>query len=205
MNAMTPLKVANSPLPSRPVEMPRALPFLLNVLLASALGGSLAGLAGALAGAGTMFALLGFFFLAPRIARARLALLRAGSSLWALLRPLVGLVLLPPAALLAITASLLLFAWERTLGRLKLSGFPAPPSPRRRLIALRDLLLGLMAAENLPMTAVNALLLLVLGCIAIGIQVAFYAALAAVPVLICVLMMLAVDSSREPEDGPSEG
>ncbi|WP_018388271.1 hypothetical protein [Ancylobacter sp. FA202] len=205
MNAMTPLKLDISPLPARPVDMPRALPFLLNVLLASALGGSLAGLAGALAGAGTMFALLGFFFLAPGIARARLALMRAASSLWVLLRPLVGLVLLPPAALLAITASLLLFAWDRTLGRLKLSGFPVTPSPWRALIALRDLLLGLLAAENLPMTAVNALLLLVLGCVAIGIQVAFYTALAAVPVLICVLMMLAVESSREPEDGPTEG
>lgn len=205
MNAMTPLKLDISALPARPVALPRALPFLLNVLLASALGGSLAGLAGALAGAGTLFALLGFFFLAPGIARARLVLMRAASRLWALLRPLVGLVLLPPAALVAITASLLLFAWDRTLGRLKPSGLPATPSPRRALIALRDLLLGLLAAENLPMTAVNALLLLVLGCVAIGIQVAFYAALAAVPVLICALMMLAVESSREPEDGPAGG
>lgn len=152
-----------------------------------------------------MFALLGGFFLAPRIIRARRAFGRFGGHVWALLRPLVGLVLLPPVAALTLAAGLLLFAWDRTLGRIERPSLAPTRAPVTLLRRMRDLLAGLFSAENLPMTAVNALLLLLLGCIAIGIKVAFYAALAAVPVLICTLMMVAVESSREPQDGPAQG
>lgn len=197
--------------PLRPAPMPRAVPFLLNMALAAALGGFLGGGAGALAGAGGLLALLAAFVLAPTLARhvarhvpplsARLA--RAAAPLGAVLRPLLGLVLLPPAALVTIGACLLLLAWQRTLGRLNPPQLSVIAALQRRIDALRKLLGGLLAADNLPMTAVNALLLLVLGCVLGGIQVAFYVALAAVPVLICALMMLAVESSREPEDGPA--
>ena len=193
--------------PLRPAPMPRAVPFLLNMALAAALGGFLGGGAGALAGAGVLLALLAAFVLAPALARhvtplsARLA--RAAAPLVAVLRPLLGLVLLPPAALVTIGASLLLLVWQRTLGRLDLPELSVIAALQRRVGALLELLGGLLAAGNLPMTAVNALLLLVLGCILGGIQVAFYVALAAVPVLICALMMVAVESSREPEDGPA--
>lgn len=193
--------------PLRPAPMPRAVPFLLNMALAAALGGFLGGAAGALAGAGVLLALLAAFVLGPALARrvaplsARLA--RAAAPLGAVLRPLLGLVLLPPAALVTIGACLLLLAWQRTLGRLNPPQLSVIAALQRRIDALRKLLGGLLAADNLPMTAVNALLLLVLGCVLGGIQVAFYVALAAVPVLICALMMLAVESSREPEDGPA--
>ncbi|WP_421699192.1 hypothetical protein [Ancylobacter sp.] len=193
--------------PLRPAPMPRAVPFLLNMALAAALGGFLAGAVGALAGAGVLLALLAAFALGPTLARhvvplsARLA--RAAAPLGAVLRPLLGLALLPPAALVTIGASLLLLAWQRTLGRLDLPELSVVAALQRRVGAFLDLLGGLLAADNLPMTAVNALLLLVLGCVLGGIQVAFYVALAAVPVLICALMMLAVESSREPEDGPA--
>lgn len=193
--------------PLRPAPMPRAVPFLLNMALAAALGGFLGGAAGALAGAGVLLALLAAFMLGPALARqvvplsARLA--RATAPLGAALRPLLGLMLLPPAALVTIGASLLLLAWQRTLGRLNPPQLPVIAALQRGIDALRELLGGLLAAGNLPMTAVNALLLLVLGCVLGGIQVAFYVALAAVPVLICALMMLAVESSREPEDGPA--
>lgn len=193
--------------PLRPAPMPRAVPFLLNMALAAALGGFLGGWAGALAGAGVLLALLAAFVLAPKLVRyvpplsARLA--RATAPLRAVLRPLLGLMLLPPAALVTIGASLLLLAWQRTLGRLNPPQLPVIAALQRGIDALRGLLGGLLAAGNLPMTAVNALLLLVLGCVLGGIQVAFYVALAAVPVLICALMMLAVESSREPEDGPA--
>ncbi|WP_425105904.1 hypothetical protein [Ancylobacter sp.] len=200
--------------PLRPAPMPHAVPFLLNMALAAALGGFLGGGAGALAGA-VLLALLAAFVLAPALARhvarqlarhmpplsARLA--RAAAPLGAVLRPLLGLVLLPPAALVTIGASLLLLVWQRTLGRLNPPQLSVIAALQRRIDALRKLLGGLLAADNLPMTAVNALLLLVLGCVLGGIQVAFYVALAAVPVLICALMMLAVESSREPEDGPA--
>lgn len=205
MNAKTPLQAGMPPADARSIEMPRALPFMLNVLLAGALGAYLGGWLGALAGAGVLFALLGGFFLAPRIARARPLLLRAGARLWRVFRPLVGLVLLPPAASLAIAASLLILAWDRTLGRLNAPVVPVSRASLRLLGRVRALLFGLVAPENLPMTAVNALLLLVLGCVGIGIQVAFYAALAAVPVLICTLMMVAVESSREPGAGGRPG
>lgn len=220
MNDMTPPKLAVPHAASPPtalatagasradkpaVDMPRALPFLLNLLLATALGAYLGGWPAALAGAGAMFALLGAFFLAPRIIRARRALGRVGGHVWILLRPLVGLALLPPVAALALVASLLLFAWDRTLGLLERPSLAPVRAPVALLAHLRRLLTGLFSAGNLPMTAVNALLLLLLGCIAIGIQVAFYAALAAVPVLICTLMMVAVESSREPQDGPAQG
>lgn len=214
MNDMTPLKRAVPHAASRAekpatdgpaTDTPRALPFLLNLLLATALGGYLGGWPAALAGAGAMSALLGGFFLAPRIVRARQALGRFGGHVWALLRPLAGLVLLPPVAALTLAAGLLLLVWHRTLGRIERPSL----APARVAVALlrrmRDLLAGLFSAGNLPMTAVNTLLLLLLGCIAIGIQVAFYAALAAVPVLICTLMMVAVESSREPQDGPAQG
>lgn len=187
------------------VEMPRALPFLLNVALAAGLGGFLGGWAGALAGAGALFLLLAAFFLAPAIVRLRHALGRVGAAIWTLLRPLFGLLLLPPVALIALGASLLILAWERTVGRLSGPAVPAALAPLRLLGRVRDLLFGLLKPENLPMTSINVLLLLVLGCVAIGIQVAFYAALAAVPVMICTLMMVAVESSREPEDGPAKG
>lgn len=193
--------------PLRPAPMPRAVPFLLNMALAAALGGFLAGGAGALAGAGVLLALLAAFALAPALARqlARLSarLARAAAPLGAVLRPLLGLVLLPPAALVTIGASLLLLVWQRTLGRLNPPHLTVIAGLRRRIGTLWTLLGGLLAAGNLPMTAVNALLLLVLGCVLGGLQVAFYVALAAVPVLICALMMLAVESSREPEDGPA--
>lgn len=194
-----------APLPTAP--MPRAVPFLLNMALAAALGGFLGGWAGALAGAGVLLALLAAFALAPALARqvpplsARLA--RVAAPVGAVLRPLLGLVLLPPAALVTIGASLLLLVWQRTLGRLNPPQLPVIAALQRGGDTVRELLLGLLAADNLPMTAVNALLLLVLGCVLGGIQVAFYVALAAVPVMICALMMLAVESSREPEDGPA--
>lgn len=193
--------------PLRPAPMPRAVPFLLNTALAAALGGFLVGGAGALAGAGVLLALLAAFVLAPALARRvvplSVRLARAAAPLGAVLRPLLGLVLLPPAALVTIGASLLLLAWQRTLGRLNPPQPPVIAALQRRVGAFLDLLGGLLAADNLPMTAVNALLLLVLGCVLGGIQVAFYVALAAVPVLICALMMLAVESSREPEDEPA--
>ena len=209
MNDMTPLKRAVPHAASRAekpaTDTPRALPFLLNLLLATALGAYLGGWPAALAGAGAMSALLGGFFLAPRIVRARQALGRVGGHVWALLRPLAGLVLLPPVAALTLAAGLLLLVWHRTLGRIERPSLAPARAPVALLRRIRDLLAGLFSAENMPMTAVNALLLLLLGCIAIGIQVAFYAALAAVPVLICTLMMVAVESSREPQDGPAQG
>ena len=73
-------------------------------------------------------------------------------------------------------------------------------APCAALGRLRRLLVGLFAPDVLPLTAVNALLLLVLATVMIGIEVAFYAALAAVPILVVTLAMVAIDASRDPEE-----
>jgi uncharacterized BrkB/YihY/UPF0761 family membrane protein len=46
-------------------------------------------------------------------------------------------------------------------------------------------------------------MLIVIGSVMIGIQVAFYVALSAVPVMLVTLVMVAIESSAEPEDGPT--
>lgn len=208
MNALPPLEPKASTKPASPaptVDMPRPLPFLLNMLLASALGFYLGGWQGALAGAGALLLVLGGFFLAPQIAWARRGVERAGHAAWLLLRPLVGLALLPLVMLAALIVGLFLMLGER-VGHLVRRPMPTGQiSPVKLLREGRALLAGLLAPMNLPMTAVNALLLVVLGCVAIGIQVAFYAALAAVPVMIVTLVMVAIESSREPDDGPASG
>lgn len=208
MNAVTPFKpddAAPAALPPRSVEMPRPLPFLLNMALAGALGFFLAGWPGALAGAGALLVLLAGFSLAPQIAQARQGVEQAGRAAWMMLRPLVGLILFPPVAVLTLALGLLLMVSERVSGRIKWPAVPGSLSVLAPLRTWRRLLLGLFTAANLPMTAVNVLLLVVLGCLAIGIEVAFYAALAAVPIMIVALVMVAIESSREPDDGPAAG
>lgn len=185
------------------VDLPRALPFLLNLALVGALGFHLGGWPGLAAGVGALLALFGFFVLARGIGRRRDRLAGLAEGAARLLRPVAGLVLLPFVALLTIAVTLALSAFDRTLGRLALPGISPGLSPRALVRRGLGLVAGFFSAENLPMTAVNALLLLVFGCLAIGIEVAFYAALAAVPVMICTMMMVAVESSREPEDGPA--
>jgi hypothetical protein len=207
MNALTPFKPTPAPhiRPPVSVEMPRPLPFLLNVLLAGALGFYLGGWIAALAGAGALLALLGGFFLAPLIGRGWRALERLGRLVWVMLRPLVGLVLFPPVAAVTLVLSVLLLIGGRVGARINRPALPGSLSVLAILRTWRRLLLGLFTSVNLPMTAVNILLLIVLGCVGIGIEVAFYAALAAVPVMIVALVMVAIEASREPDDGPATG
>ncbi|WGD28836.1 hypothetical protein AncyloWKF20_13660 [Ancylobacter sp. WKF20] len=207
MNALTPFKPAPAAHVRQlaSVEMPRPLPFLLNVLLAGALGYHLGGWMAALAGAGALLVVLGGFLLAPQIGQARRALERVGRSVWVMLRPLVGLVLFPPVAAITLVLSVLLLVGGRVGARINRPAVPGSLSALATLRAWRHLLLGLFTSVNLPMTAVNILLLVVLGCVGIGIEVAFYAALAAVPVMIVALVMVAIEASREPEDGPAAG
>lgn len=206
-NALTPFQPAPTPHVRQPasVEMPRALPFLLNVLLAGALGFYLGGWMAALAGAGALLVVLGGFLLAPQIGQARRALERLGRAVWILLRPLVGLALFPPVAAVTLVLSVLLLIAGRVGARITPPAVPGSLSVLATLRGWRRLLLGLFTSGNLPMTAVNLLLLVVLGCVGIGIEVAFYAALAAVPVMIVALVMIAIEASREPEDGPAAG
>lgn len=206
-NTLTPFKPAPAPHVRQPasVEMPRALPFLLNVLLAGALGFYLGGWMAALTGAGALLVVLGGFLLAPQIGQARHALERLGRAVWILLRPLVGLVLFPPVAAVTLVLSVLLLIGGRVGAHITRPAVPGSLSLLATLRGWRRLLLGLFTSVNLPMTAVNLLLLVVLGCVGIGIEVAFYAALAAVPVMIVALVMVAIEASREPEDGPAAG
>jgi hypothetical protein len=122
-----------------------------------------------------------------------------------MLRPLVGLVLFPPVAAITLVLSVLLLIGGRVSAHINRPAIPGALSVLATLRAWRRLLLGLFTSVNLPMTAVNILLLVVLGCVGIGIEVAFYAALAAVPVMIVALVMVAIEASREPDDGPATG
>ena len=63
---------------------------------------------------------------------------------------------------------------------------------------------GMVSERGLPLLLANLLLALVIGCVLLGMGVALYAALIAVPVMIATMMLVAVDGSDEPEV-PSAG
>ena len=57
----------------------------------------------------------------------------------------------------------------------------------------------MVSPRGLPLLLTNILLLLAIGCVTLGIGVALYAALLAVPAMIATMMLVALDGSAEPE------
>lgn len=182
--------------------MPRPLPFLLNLALAAALGAALGGWPGLVGGAAALALLFAFIGLVRRLRANEGHVARSVCAIGTVVRTLVGAMLAPPVVIATLATSLALYVWERTAGRMVLPALTISVPLGAALGRIWRLLVGLFAPEALPLTALNALLLLVLATVALGIEVAFYAALAAVPILIVALAMVAIDSSRDPEEAP---
>ena len=126
-------------------------------------------------------------------------------SLLELLRPILGALLLPLVFLVTVPAVAVHSAWLRVERFLKPSDIRLGTPLLRSVRRFASFTASGFTPSNLPGTTLNLLLLLllvlvlVLGCVLIGIEVAFYAALAAVPIMLVTLMMVAVESSREPD------
>ncbi|MFA5120473.1 hypothetical protein [Zavarzinia sp.] len=174
------------------------IPFaLVNAVLAAVAGFMAAGLPGAAIGVALWLAVLVAWRAAASPALRHATVGAVALGLGAGLR-LLGLLMAVPIALLGLAVGSVLLLRDRALGVLPV----APPSLglKSRVRHAGGFLAGFVAAETLPYTLANVLAMVVIGCVAIGMQVALYAALAAVPVVLVVLMMLAVDSSAEPGD-----
>lgn len=71
--------------------------------------------------------------------------------------------------------------------------------PRATGIRLLKFLYGFISADQLPLTLVNITLAILVGTMAFGIDVAFYAALIGVPIVVLTLMVIALDPGPDPE------
>lgn len=179
--------------------LPAAVPFLLNSTLAAGLGLFVGGWTGAALAFALLASVFGLFWLAGWSRRNGAAIAALRQAVLALVRPAVGLVLFPLAVLVTIPVVAIHSAWLRIEHLLTT---PRIAPARRAFGAVRRLAAFLasgFAPRNLPGTAVNLLLVLILGCVVIGIEIAFYAALAAVPIMLVTVMIVAIDSSREPD------
>lgn len=184
----------------RQVALPAPVPFLLNAILAGALGWIIAGWQGFAFGVVLLVAFLAVVWSVGRLHANRSLLQRLSAFAMKLLSPFVGLLLLPPTVLFALTVMIALWVWERSLGRLTMPAISVTRPLAGSLRKVSSFMRGFFTPSELPRTAVNFLLVLILGTVAAGIQVAFYAALVAVPIVVCALLMVAVESSREPEE-----
>jgi hypothetical protein len=73
--------------------------------------------------------------------------------------------------------------------------------PRTAGVRLLEFLYGFVTPENLPLTMVNVVLAIVVGSMTFGIDVAFYAALIGVPVVLLTLTVVALDPGEvDPEE-----
>lgn len=174
------------------------IPFVqINFVLAALVGFGLHGVTGAAIGALSWLFVVVVLHLAGRSGprRAALALARLGLTV---ARRGIGLIAFPFLLVIGIVIG---FA---TLARRHLDAhLPALPVVRRPRPSGEPLLAFLRSwtePRSIAMTIANVVALIAIGCIAIGMEVALFVALGAVPVILLVLMMLAVDSSEEPED-----
>lgn len=174
------------------------IPFAqINVLLAALVGFGLYGAVGAaLAVLGWLLAVLALKAAGTASLRqAALGLARLGLIV---AKRAVGLIAFPFLLALGLIAGL------ASLGRQRVDGYlPALPvvgGLGKQRAAFGRFLRSWREPRSLALTLANFLALIAIGCIAIGMEVALFVALGAVPVILLVLMMLAVDSSSEPED-----
>ncbi len=170
---------------------------LVNAVLAAVAGFMAAGLHGAAVGVALWFVVL-VAWRATASSALRHGIASAATFGFGAVLRLLGLVMAVPIALLGLGVGFVLLLRDRATDVL-------PPAPASLGVTswmrrAARFLSGFVAAETLPYTLANLLALIVIGCVAIGMQVALYAALGAVPVMLVVLMMVAVDSSAEPED-----
>lgn len=72
--------------------------------------------------------------------------------------------------------------------------------PRTTGIRLLGFLKGFYSPENLPLTMVNITLAILVGSLAFGIDVAFYAALVGVPIVVLTLTVVALEPGETPAE-----
>lgn len=181
------------------IALPDGVPFLLNLVLASVLGAGIGGWPGAALGAAAWVAAYLFIWL-MRWLRQNVATCRAVLDRGiALIRPLAAVVALPFVIVLAAVAMVVAAIWEAVQPSWQFHAPSVSAAASRARSLLRRILDEFFSPGRLPTTAVNALLLLTLASVAVGIDVAFYVSLAAVPLIILTLVMVAIDSSREPD------
>ena len=178
--------------------------FLFNLVLAAAAGFLAGGIIGSVVAALILSVFAGLF-LAWRH-RGRVTIpggnliiggVRTGAGL--LLRLVVVPVALLGSMLMMVTA-LVLALLAPLAGPLRLLAGLAPVPGR-----LGRFLISLFDQTVLPWTLGNTALLLVIGVLVLGIDVAFYAALIAVPLLILALAMLAITGGEDPDAVAAEG
>jgi len=179
--------------------LPAAVPFLLNSALAAGLGLFVDGWIGAALALALLAAVFGLFWLVRWSRSNGAAIAASRQSLLEFLRPILGALLLPLVFLVTVPAVAVHSAWLRVERFLKPSDIKLGTPLLRSVRRFASFTASGFTPSNLPGTTLNLLLVLVLGCVLIGIEVAFYAALAAVPIMLVTLLMVAVESSREPD------
>lgn len=180
--------------------IPAILPFALNAALATGLGAFVGGWLGASIALALLVCVFALFWLVwwSRKNRSKISALQ--QAVLRPLRPVLALILLPFALAVSLPVVAAYSAWLKTerFFRVPYIDLGTP------LVRLAQRFAAFIASgfrpSNLPGTALNLLLVVVLACAVVGIEVAFYAALAAVPIMLVTLMMLAIESSREPEE-----
>jgi hypothetical protein len=189
-----------------------SLALLVNGALAGCLGWMLGGLVWAVVASMVLIGLT----LAPSVVRRIMVEVRRTDR-----RPVVTIALgaLKLAAapfvmvaalvvtLIGLSVGLAQLAAERLSGRMPTIAIPSPRFKLRRSDRVRSPSTDWKSAENLSMTLANLLLLIVLGCLWYGMEVAFYAALVATPIWLSVLVAVALQASEPdrsiplPDDG----
>lgn len=172
--------------------------FLFNLVLAMAAGFLAGGMIGSVVAALILLIFAGLFLAWRHLDRLTIP---GGQRVIRAVRAGMGLVLRLAAIPLALIGSLLM-----TLAALVLALLAPLAGPLRLLAGLASVpgrfgrfLISLFDETVLPWTLGNTALLLVIGVLVLGIDVAFYAALIAVPLLLLALAMLAITGGEDPE------
>ena len=188
--------------PGHPVTTsPRALLALaFNFIAIAALGSALGGFEGALGGASIMLALQATPAILRLVSRKRHPAAEALRIARRSLKTVAGLTLLPIVLPGTVLIAVILQVWRKLAVGVELPSMPLLQTLHAISDRGKELLRGLVKPDALPLTLVNVILLLFLAGLFLGVDVAFYGALLAVPVMILTLLMMAIESSAEPED-----
>lgn len=178
--------------------------FLFNTGMALFIGAAIDGLEGALMGIVVWSALIALQFLSRRLHSDLILLSRLQSLVRVTFYATCAIICLPLILLGGLIVAFIFYT-NNIWGGI---GTRKPDFDlRARTIAVANCFfhfaVSFVRPPALPLTIVNLLMLIVIGSVMIGIQVAFYVALSAVPVMLVTLVMVAIDSSAEPEDGPT--
>lgn len=170
--------------------------FLINILLAALVGYGAGGLVGAGLGVVVLLLLSGAArgLLSPRLRGAGFALVGFGLTA---ARRVFGLVMAVPVMVLGLVVGAVLLVRGRVAPHV-----PALPAPDLAPLGARlaTFLRSWREPQAIAMTLANLLVLVGIGCIVIGMEVALFVALAAVPLILLALVVVSIDSSAEPED-----